>query len=100
MVKCGIIQPSKSPWCAPVVVVKKKDGTKRPCVDFRKLNSVTVRDSYPLPRIEDILNVLAGCSYFSVLDMKSSYHQIEVAPGDRCKTAFLIGTALYEWIRL
>ena len=100
MVKCGIIQPSRSPWCAPIVVVTKKNGTKRLCVDFRKLNNITVRDSYPLPRIEDVLNVLAGCRYFSALDMKSGYHQVEVAPADRPKTAFSVGTGLYEWIRM
>ena len=100
MVKCGIIQPSRSPWCAPIVVVTKKNGSKRLCVDFRKLNSVTTRDSYPLPRIEDVLNVLAGCRYFSALDMKSGYHQVVVAPADRPKTAFSVGTGLYEWIRM
>ena len=100
MLKFGIIQPSQSPWCAPVVVVAKKDGSKRLCVDFRKLNSITIRDSYPLPRIEDVLNVLAGCRYFSALDMKAGYHQVEVAPADRAKTAFSIGTGLYEWLRL
>ena len=86
MLKFGIIQPSQSPWCAPVVVVAKKDGSKRLCVDFRKLNRATIRDSYPLPRIEDVLNVLAGCRYFSALDMKAGYHHVEVAPADRAKT--------------
>ena len=100
MVKCVIIQPSGSPWCAPIVVVTKKNGTKRLCVDFRKLNNITVRDSYPLPRIEDVLNVLAGCRYFLAFDKKSGYHQVEVAPADRPKTAFSVGTGLYEWIRM
>ena len=59
-----------------------------------------IRDSYPLPRIDDVLSVLSGCRYFSVLDMKSGYHQIEVAPEDRSKTAFSIGTGLYEWVRM
>ena len=88
------------PLVCPIVVVTKKNGTKRLCVDFRKLNNITVRDSYPLPRIEDVLNVLAGCRYFSALDMKSGYHQVEVAPADRPKTAFFIGTGLYKWIRM
>ena len=100
LLKCGIIQPSRSPWCSPVVVVTKSNGKKRLCIDFRKLNSVTTRDSFPLPRIEDMLNVLSGCNYFSTLDMKSGYHQMKVAPADRPKTAFSIGTGLYEWIRL
>ena len=100
MVKCGIIQPSRSPWCAPIVVVTKKNGTKRLCVDFRKLNNITVRDSYPLPRIEDVLNVVAGCRYFSALDMKSGYHQVEIAPADQPKIALSVGTGLYEWIRM
>ena len=91
MVKCRIFQPFRSPWCAPIVVVTKKNGSKRLCMDFRKLNSVTFRDSYPLPRIEDVLNVLAGCRYFSALDMKSGYHQVEVARTDRPKTAFSVG---------
>ena len=80
----------------PSCCSKKKDGIKSLCVDFRKLNSVTLCNSYPLPQIEDILNVLASCRYFSVLDMKVGYHQVEVAPDDRSKTAFSIGTGLYE----
>ena len=77
MVRCGIIQPSRSPWCAPIVVVTKKNGSKRLCVDFRKLNGVTTRDSYPLPRIEDVLNVLARCCNFSALDMKSGITKLK-----------------------
>ena len=100
MVKCDIIQPSRSPWSTPIMVVTKKNGTKLFCVDFRNLNNITVRDSYPLPRLKDVLNVLAGCRYFSALNMKPSYHQVEVAPAERPKTAFSVGTDLYEWIRM
>ena len=100
LLKCGIIQPSRSPWFSSVVVVTKHNGKKRLCIDFRKLKSVTTRDSFPLLCIEDVLNVLSGCNYFSTLDMKSGYHQMKVAPADRPKTAFSIGTGLYEWVRL
>ena len=100
MVTCGINQPSRSPWCAFIVVVTKKNGTKRLWINFRKLNNITVRDNYPLPRIEDVLNVLAGCRYFSTLNIKPRFHHVEVALADRPKTAFFIGTGLYEWIRM
>ena len=74
----GTIQPSVSPWTAPVVLVKKKDGTKRFCVDYRKLNSVTRRDSHPIPHVQDTLDCLHGTSYFPCLDLRSGYWQVEV----------------------
>ena len=86
----GVIRPSHSPWSSNVVLVKKKDGSLRLCIDFRQLNSRTVKDSYALPRIEELLDALAGSKYFSVLDMKSGYHQIELAEDHKERTAFTV----------
>ena len=83
-----IIEPSTSPWCSPVVLVKKKDGDTRFCVDYRKLNDITVKDSFPLPRIDDIFDQLSQSIYFTKLDFKNGYFQIPLAPTDRPKTAF------------
>ena len=88
MLAAGIISPSSSPWAAPVTLVPKKDGSTRFCVDYRKLNSVTVKDKYPLPLIQDIFDQIGGSTIFSTLDLKSGYHQIPVDPQDRDKTAF------------
>jgi len=90
----GVIEESRSPWVSPVVLVKKKDVSLRFCVDYRKLNAVTVKDSYPLPRIEDILDQLSGNSWFSTLDLKSGYWQVKVNSEDKEKTAFSVGNGL------
>jgi transposase InsO family protein len=82
------IESSTSPWCSPVVLVKKKDGGTRFCVDYRKLNDITVKDSFPLPRIDDIFDQLSQSIYFTKLDFKNGYFQIPLAPADRPKTAF------------
>ncbi|ROT81123.1 hypothetical protein C7M84_000114 [Penaeus vannamei] len=71
----GVVERSGSPWSSPIVLVTKKDGTKRFCVDYRSLNNVTAKDSYPLPRMDDTLDALAGAHWFSTLDLKSGYHQ-------------------------
>ena len=93
----GVIEASQSPWISPAVLVKKKDGSIRFCVDYRKLNDVTMKDSFPLPRIDDILDQLAGNTWFSTLDLKSGYWQVKIHPEDREKTAFFIGNGLWQF---
>ena len=88
MQEMTVIQPSKSPWSSPVVMVWKKDGSHRFCVDYHKLNNVTKADSYPLPRIDDLLDQLGKSVYFSTLDLASGFWQIKVAPDSQEKTAF------------
>ena len=80
MLRKNLISPSKSPWAAPIALVKKKDGTSRFCVDYRQVNSVTRKDAYPLPCADDILETLAGSQLFSTLDLASGYWQIKVKP--------------------
>ena len=97
LIEKDFIQPSHSPYASPVVMVKKKDGSIRFTCDFRKLNEVTLRDSYPLPRINEVLDTLSGAKIFSTLDLRSGYHQVEMYPPDRPKTAFITQFGLYEW---
>ncbi|GBN68852.1 Retrovirus-related Pol polyprotein from transposon 412, partial [Araneus ventricosus] len=92
----GIIEESSGPWASPIVLVKKKDGSTRFCVDYRKLNEITINDSYPLPRIDDTLDALNGSQWFSTLDLKSGYWQVEIQPEDKEKTAFTTGQGLWE----
>jgi hypothetical protein len=82
------IRPSSSPWGAPVLFVQKKDGSQRMCVDYRSLNDVTVKNKYPLPRIEDLFDQMRGARVFSKIDLRSGYHQMKIRPSDIPKTAF------------
>jgi len=84
MLKQGVIEPSTSPWLSPVVLVKKKNGSLRFCVDYRNLNAVTTADTYPLPRIEELIDELGPADTFT----KAAYWSVEVHPEDRPKTAF------------
>ncbi len=89
MLDRGVIEPCQSSWASPVVLVMKKDGTTRFCVDYRKLNGVTKKDAYPLPRTDDTLDALRGSVYFSTLDLYSGYWQVEMGQRDIDKTAFV-----------
>lgn len=100
MLQQGVIEPSTSPWSSPVVLVKKKDGSVRFCVDYRGLNKVTTPDSYPLPRIDELMDSLSGKTWFTVLDSRAAYWAISVHPEDRPKTAFTDGNRLYQFRRL
>ena len=100
MLEAKVIRPSVSPWSSPIVVVPKRDGTKRFCVDFRKVNEVTVPNSYPLPQIDEILASLGGAKYFSKMDLKSGYWQIEMEETSRPKTAFITPMGLFEFNKM
>nr|AAX96594.1 retrotransposon protein, putative, Ty3-gypsy sub-class [Oryza sativa Japonica Group]AAX96644.1 retrotransposon protein, putative, Ty3-gypsy sub-class [Oryza sativa Japonica Group]ABA93204.1 retrotransposon protein, putative, Ty3-gypsy subclass [Oryza sativa Japonica Group] len=93
----GFVRPSSSPWGAPVLFVKKKDGSMRMCVDYRSLNEVTIKNKYPLPRIDDLFDQLKGAKVFSKIDLQSGYHQLKIRTGDIPKTAFSTHYGLYEF---
>ncbi|KAL0544204.1 hypothetical protein IC582_019317 [Cucumis melo] len=94
----GFIRPSVSPWGAPVLFVKKKDGSMRLCIDYRELNKVTVKNKYPLPRIDDLFDQLQGATVFSKIDLRSGYHQLRIKDEDVPKTAFRSRYGHYEFI--
>ena len=97
MLDQGIVTPSKSPWSSPVVLVAKKDGTTRFCVDYRRLNAVTKTDVFPLPRVDDSLDQLSHSRYFTTLDLASGYWQVLVDPVSKEKTAFVTHSGLFEF---
>ena len=98
MLQKGVIEPSSSPCVSPIVLVKKKDGSTRFCVDYRKLNDVTIKDSYPLLRIDDCLDALAGCKWLSTLDLCIGYWQVAMDEDDKPKTAFMTGNSSHNFI--
>ncbi|GBN21578.1 Transposon Ty3-I Gag-Pol polyprotein [Araneus ventricosus] len=97
MVDNRIIEESSGPWASPIGLVKKKDGSTRFCVDYTKLNEITKKDTYILPRIDDTLDALNGSQWFTTLDLKRGYWQVEVRPEDREKTAFTTGQRLWQF---
>ena len=97
MLNQGVIRHSNSPWSSPLVMVQKKDNTWHFCVDYRKLNSMTHCDAYPLPRIDTTLDSLCDCSLFTTLDLASGYWQVEVAESDKEKTAFFTPQGHFEF---
>ncbi|KAL8134085.1 hypothetical protein AgCh_009233 [Apium graveolens] len=94
----GVIRPSVSPWGAPVLFVKKKDGSMRLCIDYRELNKLTIKNKYPLPRIDDLFDQLKEVCYFSMIDLRSGYHQLKIKPEDIPKTAFRTRYGHYEFL--
>jgi hypothetical protein len=98
----GIIEPCHGPWSFPVVLIHKpKDNSIRFCIDYRRLNDVTIKDSHPLPRIDDTLDALSGAKLFSVLDLKSAYWNVKIAKKNKAKTAFSIpGSGLWQFNKM
>jgi hypothetical protein len=94
----GFVRRSASLWGSPILFVEKKDGTKRMCLDYRTLNSMTIKNKYPLPRIEDLLDRLKKAKFFSKIDLRSGYHQMKIREQDIPKTAFTTRYGLYEFV--
>ena len=97
MLEAGIIQRSNSPWASPVVIALKKNGKKRFCVDYRKVNSITTKDAYPLPQIDQMMDSLGNAKWFSSMDLTSGYWQINMDQNSKAKTAFVSREGLFEF---
>ena len=100
MLDAGVIEPSTSPWTSPIIPVKKKDGSLRLCIDYRKLNSLTKEDRYPMPRVDEMLEQLGKATYISTLDLTQGYYQVPVSKSDQEKTAFVAPTGKYHFKRM
>nr|GFB33281.1 putative reverse transcriptase domain-containing protein [Tanacetum cinerariifolium] len=98
LIERGFIRPSVSPWGAPVLFVKKKDGSKRLCIDYRELNKITIRNRYPIPRIDNLFDQLQGAMHFSKIDLRSGYHQLRVKEQDISKIAFRTRYGRYAFL--
>jgi hypothetical protein len=98
LISKGYIRPSASPWGSPVLFVRKKDGSMRMCIDYRNLNAVTIKNKYPLPRIDDLLDQLRGAKYFSKIDLRSGYHQMKIRESHIPKIAFVTRYGRFEII--
>jgi hypothetical protein len=98
LIDLGIIRPSVSPWVAPVIFVKKKDGSLRLCIDYRDLNHATMKNRYPIPLIDDLFDQMKGATVFPKFDLRLGYHQLRIKEGDIPKTAFQNRFGHYEFI--